>query len=78
MHYYVVYFTATINGSDVVSGIIGSTSPHADYKPNIIKATLTDKYRKEYGNVPVAIVFTKVDEVDVETYKEAAKGFVTL
>jgi hypothetical protein len=79
MNHYIIKFLAVINGNESIKGNVGSTSRTTDYKPNIIKDSIIAKYKKQYGNVPIAVtIIDKPQLVTSEQYKEAAKTFINL
>lgn len=80
MAHFVIEFTATINGSQVEHGKIGSvSSDENDYKPNSVKRTIEEHYRKIIPEVnSVAVVLHKVQKVSSEDYYNQSKLFIRL
>jgi hypothetical protein len=61
MAYFVIEFIATINGSHIERGKIGSMSSDTDYHPNTVKNTIENHFRTINPNTKsVAVVLNKV------------------
>jgi glycine cleavage system protein P-like pyridoxal-binding family len=79
MNYFIISFSVVIDGANPELGSIGVTSSIADYKPNSVKRTVEEHYRKQYPtSKSITVVFTHVDEVSKEIYFEASKRFIRL
>lgn len=77
MYYFVVHYIAHIEGNQV-GGTIGSTSSTKDYKPNTVKTTLIEHYKKKYPDNRISVTFPNVQEVNNEAYIESSRNFIDL
>ena len=79
MNHFIIYFQVTIDGKEIKTGTIGSRSRTMDYKPQIVKRTIEDQYRKKIphaNSISVIILDNKL--VSREDYIRAAKDFMDI
>ena len=77
MNHYIIHFQVTIDGKEVRTGTIGSMSHTTDYKPQIVKRTVEDQYRKKIPHAnSISVVLLDKKLVSNEEYIRAAKDFL--
>jgi hypothetical protein len=76
MAFYVIEFMATINGTLIERGKIGSIAGENDYQPNNVKSSLERHFRSNPNTKSVAVVFTEVKKVTPEEFH--AEKFISL
>jgi hypothetical protein len=79
VNHYIIYFQATIDGKEIKTGTIGARSHTTDYKPQIVKRTIEDQYRRKIphaNSISVVIIDKKL--VSGDEYIRAAKDFLDI
>ena len=78
MSHYIISFLVVIDGKHTEHGQIGSVSSEpGDYKPNKVKKTIDEQYRKRFPDAKsVAIKILEVVTVTSTEYVEASKKFI--
>lgn len=78
MYRFIVTFQVIINGGDSHMGTVGSVSSINDYRPNQVKNTILNHYRKSYPKEKLAVIIRDVKPASKEEYELAARKFISL
>lgn len=77
MPHFLITFRATINGSHTETGLVGSSTPDSDHRPNTVKRTIEEHFRKKFPTAKqVAVVLLDIKPVTQEEYYSASKDFI--
>ena len=79
MLYFAVSYNAVINGTKNVSGTVGVKTFTNDYKPTLVKAAVTEYYKRVEEHVRyVSVKISGYEKLDAEEFEAARKDFVTI
>lgn len=79
MYHFVINFYVTIDGLNHDSGLIGSASSDNDYRPNYVKQTIQEQYRKRNPQAQnIGVVLQHVRPVTAEEYIHESGNFLRL